>query len=111
MAYSMTVHNTRRIALANTLAALKQDVTLFDSSIAGLGGCPYAPGATGNVATEDLAHMLEEMGVKTGTNIERLIEVADETRNILEVPGDSYLLKAGQSSSLHEKPTGQDKQG
>lgn len=111
MAYSMHFHNTRGMALANTLAALKQNVTLFDSSIAGLGGCPYAPGATGNVATEDLAHMLEEMGVKTGTNIKRLIEVANETRNILEVPGDSYLLKAGQSSSLHEKPTGQDKQG
>src|SRR5690625_6906127 len=81
MAYSMHFHNTRGMALANTLAALKQNVTLFDSSIAGLGGCPYPPGATGNVATEDLAHMLEEMGIQTGTNIDRLIELPNKQQN------------------------------
>lgn len=111
IAYSMHFHNTRGMALANTLAALQQGVTLFDSSIAGLGGCPYAPGATGNISTEDLAHMLEEMNVQTGTNIDRLIDVAKETREILSVPGDSYLLTAGKSSSLNEKPSGQEKQG
>lgn len=110
IAYSMHFHNTRGMALANTLAALQQGVTLYDSSIAGLGGCPYAPGATGNVATEDLAHMLEEMGINTGTNIDALIAAAKDVRDIIGVPGDSYLLKAGPSSSLHEElPSGQQK--
>lgn len=110
IAYSMHFHNTRGMALANTLAALEQGVTLYDSSIAGLGGCPYAPGATGNVATEDLAHMLTEMGIATGTNLNRLIEVAKEVRDLISVPGDSYMLKAGPSSCLHEDaPSGQEK--
>ncbi len=110
IAYSMHFHNTRGMALANTLAALQQGVTLYDSSIAGLGGCPYAPGATGNVATEDLAHMLEEMGINTGTNIDALIAAAKDVRDIIGVPCDSYLLKAGPSSSLHEElPSGQQK--
>ncbi|MEI3607647.1 hydroxymethylglutaryl-CoA lyase [Pseudogracilibacillus sp. SE30717A] len=108
--YSMHFHNTRGMALANTLAALQQGVTLYDSSIAGLGGCPYAPGATGNVSTEDLAHMLEEMGIKTGTNLNALISAAKDVRNIIGVPGDSYMLAAGPSSSLHEElPSGQQK--
>lgn len=108
--YSMHFHNTRGMALANTLAALQQGVTLYDSSIAGLGGCPYAPGATGNVSTEDLAHMLEEMGINTGTNLDALIVAAKDVRDIIGVPGDSYMLAAGPSSSLHEElPSGQQK--
>lgn len=110
IAYSMHFHNTRGMALANTLAALQQGVTLYDSSIAGLGGCPYAPGATGNVSTEDLAHMLEEMGIETGTDLDSLIAAAKNVRDLLGVPGDSYMLKAGPSSSLHgEAPIAQKK--
>lgn len=110
IAYSMHFHNTRGMALANTLAALQQGVTLYDSSIAGLGGCPYAPGATGNVATEDLAHMLEEMGIETGTDLDSLINSAKDVRKIIGVPGDSYMLKAGPSCHLHEEaPTSQTK--
>ncbi len=110
IAYSMHFHNTRGMALANTLAALQQGVTLYDSSIAGLGGCPYAPGATGNVSTEDLAHMLEEMEIATGTDLDSLITAAKNVRDLLGVPGDSYMLKAGPSSSLHgEAPTAQKK--
>ncbi|MEI3611341.1 hydroxymethylglutaryl-CoA lyase [Pseudogracilibacillus sp. SO30301A] len=108
--YSMHFHNTRGMALANTLAALQQGVTLYDSSIAGLGGCPYAPGATGNVSTEDLAHMLAEMDIETGTDLEALIAAAKDVRDLLGVPGDSYMLKAGPSCRLHEEaPTGQKK--
>ncbi|WP_164219590.1 hydroxymethylglutaryl-CoA lyase [Virgibacillus sp. YIM 98842] len=103
--YSMHFHNTRGMALANTLAALQQGVTHYDSSIAGLGGCPYAPGATGNVATEDLVHMLEEMGVSTSTNLDELIHAAEYVRNIISVDKDSYMLTAGPSSSLHEEKT------
>jgi hydroxymethylglutaryl-CoA lyase len=67
-------HNTRGQGLANVVSALDAGVTTFDSSQGGLGGCPFAPGATGNIVTEDLVFMLESMGLRTGVNIERLID-------------------------------------
>lgn len=67
------LHNTRGQGLANVVAALEEEVTTFDSSLGGLGGCPYAPGATGNIVTEDLVFMLEAMGLRTGIDIEALI--------------------------------------
>ena len=67
------LHNTRGQGLANVVAALEVDVTTFDSSLGGLGGCPYAPGATGNIVTEDLVFMLEAMGLRTGVDIDALI--------------------------------------
>lgn len=67
-------HDTRGTALANILASLDIGVTAFDSSLGGLGGCPYAPAATGNVATEDVVYMLQRMGAKTGLDLEKLIE-------------------------------------
>lgn len=66
------MHNTRGLGLANCLAAYYEGVTTFDASLGGLGGCPYAPGASGNVVTEDLVFMFEAMGVKTGVDLERL---------------------------------------
>lgn len=69
------LHNTRGLGLANALAAYDVGVTTFDSSLAGLGGCPFAPGASGNIVTEDLVYMFEEMGVDTGIDIHRLIEM------------------------------------
>ena len=68
------LHNTRGLGLANCLAAYEEGVTSFDSSMGGLGGCPYAPGASGNVVTEDLVFMFEAMGVKTGINMDLLFE-------------------------------------
>lgn len=68
-------HDTRGQALANILAAYKLGVKVFDTSLGGLGGCPYAPGATGNVATEDVIYMFHGMGVKTGLNLEKLLEI------------------------------------
>lgn len=68
------LHNTRGLGLANCLAAYEEGVTSFDSSMGGLGGCPYAPGASGNVVTEDLVYMFEAMGVKTGVNLDLLFE-------------------------------------
>ncbi|WP_087874184.1 hydroxymethylglutaryl-CoA lyase [Arthrobacter globiformis] len=80
------LHNTRGQGLANVVAALEAGVTTFDSSQAGLGGCPYAPGASGNIVTEDLVYMLESMGLRTGVDIERLVEAR---RYILEgLPGE-----------------------
>jgi hydroxymethylglutaryl-CoA lyase len=107
MTFSMHLHNTRGLALANAVAAMQQGIIHFDSSIAGLGGCPYAPGATGNVATEDLVHMLSEMGIDTGINLDSLIEVAEDVKGIIGHDGGSYMLQAGPCSRLHTKPTAQ----
>jgi hydroxymethylglutaryl-CoA lyase len=67
-------HDTRGLGLANAVVGLEMGITTFDSSIGGLGGCPYAPGATGNIATEDLVNMLHSMGIYTGINLEKLVE-------------------------------------
>ena len=97
--FSLHLHNTRGMGLANTLAGLAAGVTHFDASVAGLGGCPYAPGATGNIATEDVVHMLEEMGIATYVRLDALLEVA---RDVQEAVGhaDSAVLKAGTSRML-----------
>jgi hydroxymethylglutaryl-CoA lyase len=97
--FSLHLHNTRGMGLANVLAGLAAGVTHFDASVAGLGGCPYAPGATGNIATEDTVHMLEEMGIATYIRLDALLEVA---REVQEVVGhaDSAVLKAGTSRTL-----------
>lgn len=82
-------HDTRGTGLANVLAALIEGVDSFDSSVGGLGGCPYAPGAAGNVATEDLVYMLERMGIETGVDLAKLIEVARWAENLVgrSLPG------------------------
>jgi hydroxymethylglutaryl-CoA lyase len=80
-------HNTRGQGLGNVVAALEVGVTTFDSSQAGLGGCPYAPGATGNIVTEDLVFMLEAMGLKTGIDIEKLI--AARSTILSGLPGEA----------------------
>ncbi len=82
-------HDTRGTALANVLAALQEGVDSFDASVGGMGGCPYAPGAAGNVATEDIVYMLEEMGIKTGVDLEALVDVARWAEGVVgrELPG------------------------
>lgn len=77
-------HDTRGMALANVIAAMEAGATEFDGSVGGAGGCPYAPGASGNVATEDLVAMLDAMGIETGVNLRRLTEAAFLTERILE---------------------------
>ncbi|MDX1985173.1 MAG: hydroxymethylglutaryl-CoA lyase [Candidatus Obscuribacter sp.] len=88
-------HDTRGTALANVVAGIESGVTIFDSSLGGLGGCPYAPGASGNLATEDLVYMLEGMGVKTGVDLERLVDAGALAEKILgkKLPG-RYLQAA-----------------
>ncbi len=76
-------HDTRGMGLANAYAAFEAGVRHFDASIGGLGGCPYAPGATGNIATEELVYMLDEMGVETGIDLERLLAAADLADRLL----------------------------
>jgi hydroxymethylglutaryl-CoA lyase len=88
-------HNTRGIGLANVLAALELGVSDFDASVGGLGGCPYAPGATGNIATEELVHMVEDMGVATGIDLDAMIEVAAEAERLVGRTLPSQVLRAG----------------
>lgn len=88
-------HNTRGTGLANVLAALDLGVSDFDASVGGLGGCPYAPGATGNIATEELVHMVEDMGVGTGIDLEALIEAAADAERIVGKRLPSQVLRAG----------------
>lgn len=94
-AVGLHFHNTRGTGLANVLVGLERGVTRFDASVGGLGGCPYAPAATGNVVTEDLVHMLEDMGVRTGVDLDALIACAHLAEEIVgrELPGQ--VLRAG----------------
>jgi hydroxymethylglutaryl-CoA lyase len=88
-------HNTRNTGLANAYAAIESGVRVLDASLGGIGGCPFAPGATGNIATEDLAFMLHRMGISTGLDLHKLVETAlwIETRLARPVPG--ALARAG----------------
>ena len=88
-------HNTRGTGLANVLTALELGVADFDASVGGLGGCPYAPGATGNIATEELIYMVEDMGVATGVDLEAMIEAAAEAERIIGRTLPSQVLRAG----------------
>ncbi len=94
-AVGLHFHNTRGTGLANVLAALERGVRRFDASIGGLGGCPYAPGATGNIVTEDLVHMLEDMGIATGIDLEALIDCAHLAQDLVgrELPGQ--VMRSG----------------
>lgn len=80
---SLHFHDTRGLGLANSLVGLEMGITTFDSSIGGLGGCPYAPGATGNISTEDLVNMLHSMGIETGVNLESLVDCNSFMSNVL----------------------------
>jgi hydroxymethylglutaryl-CoA lyase len=97
-------HNTRGMGLANVLAAVQSGIVRFDGSLGGLGGCPYAPGASGNISSEDAIHMLDAMGYDTGINIPKLIDLARELALIVghSVPGQ--VAKAGTISQLHPAP-------
>jgi hydroxymethylglutaryl-CoA lyase len=88
-------HNTRGTGLANILTALDLGVTEFDASVGGLGGCPYAPGATGNVATEEVVHMLHDMGYETGIDLDKLVEAAELAQRIVGRELPSGVLRAG----------------
>lgn len=97
-------HNTRGMGLANVLAAVQSGIVRFDGSLGGLGGCPYAPGASGNISSEDAIHMLETMGHDTGIDLAKLLQVARALPGIVghEVPGQ--VAKAGPTSKLHPVP-------
>ncbi|KVG60500.1 hydroxymethylglutaryl-CoA lyase [Burkholderia territorii] len=97
-------HNTRGMALANTLAALDAGIDRFDASLGGLGGCPYAPGATGNVCTEELVHMLALDGYDTGIDLAAVLAAAARVPALIGHDVPSQILKAGRRSDLHPPP-------
>jgi hydroxymethylglutaryl-CoA lyase len=107
VALGLHLHNTRGMALANVLAALHAGVTEFDSTVGGLGGCPFAPGATGNISTEDLVHMLGLMGVRTGVDLDSMLAVARDVREVVGHPLESAVARAGKADDLHEAPQAQ----
>ncbi|MSO36974.1 MAG: hydroxymethylglutaryl-CoA lyase [Acidimicrobiia bacterium] len=98
-------HNTRGAGLANVLAGLDRGVSQFDASVGGLGGCPYAPGATGNIVTEDLVHMLMDMGIETGVDLDALIGCALLAQELVgrELPGQ--VMRSGPRSKTVEGAT------
>jgi isopropylmalate/homocitrate/citramalate synthase len=95
------LHDTRGTALANVLAALQEGVSVVDSSAGGLGGCPYAPGATGNLATEDLVYMLDGLGTETGVRLRGLVEASAFIAPRVSGPLPSRYLKAVQALERH----------
>jgi hydroxymethylglutaryl-CoA lyase len=88
-------HNTRGVGLANVMLGLDLGIREYESSIAGLGGCPFAPGATGNICTEDLVYLLEESGFDTGIDLDALIAVARQVEEIIGRPLPGQVMKAG----------------
>jgi len=101
---SLHFHNTRGLGLVNVYEALKMGLNCFESSVAGLGGCPFAPGATGNVCTEDLVYLMDELGIESGVNLSQLIKVAQRVEGVIgrQLPGQ--VMKAGRRLDIHSPP-------
>jgi hydroxymethylglutaryl-CoA lyase len=104
--WTLHTHDTRAMAIPNILAAMDCGVTHFDSSIGGLGGCPFAPGASGNVCTEDLVHCLQAMGVETGIDLDRLIAASRRVQEIVGRMLPGQIVKAGKSDRRYPLPDG-----
>ncbi len=102
--WHLHMHDTRAMGIPGILAAMAAGVSHFDASFGGLGGCPFAPGASGNVCTEDLIHCLEAMGVHTGVDLEKLVETATRGEQAVGHPLRGQLIKAGPSSRRYEPP-------
>ncbi len=99
-------HNTRGMGLVNTLAAVEAGIRQFDMSLGGIGGCPYAPGASGNVATEDVVHMLQWMGYDTGVDVPGLISAAHELERLVGHELPAQVSRSGERLKHHAPPAG-----
>ena len=97
-------HNTRGMGLVNTVAAVEAGIRRLDMSLGGIGGCPYAPGATGNVATEDVVHMLQCMGYDTGMDLRGLIDAAAQLASLVQHELSSQVSRAGARLARHAPP-------
>lgn len=103
--FTLHFHNTRGMGLVNAFAAWQAGITRFDASLGGLGGCPFAPGATGNVCTEDLVHMFEQMKVPTGVDLDALLQIATTLPDLVghDIPGQ--VVKAGSAERRYALPS------
>ena len=101
MEFVLHLHNTRGVGLANVLVGLEEGVRRFDACAGGLGGCPFAPGATGNICTEDLVYLLQESGWETGVDLERSIGVAMMMEETLGRRLVGQVMRAGPRLKLH----------
>lgn len=103
VALTLHFHNTRGMGLANVIAALEAGASSFDASLGGIGGCPFAPGATGNICTEDLVHMLHACDIDTGVDLDLLLAIAKDLPSLVghDVPGQ--LIRAGRITDLHAR--------
>jgi len=106
VAFSLHFHNTRGIGLVNVYEALQLGFDTFESAVGGLGGCPFAPGASGNVATEDLVYLLGELGLSSGVDLGGLIAAAQRTEEIIGRTLPGQVMKAGPRLKLHAPPSG-----
>jgi hydroxymethylglutaryl-CoA lyase len=104
--WTLHTHDTRAMAIPNILAAMEMGVTHFDASIGGLGGCPFAPGASGNVCSEDLVHCLHAMGVETGIDLDSLVAVSRRVQEIVGRALPGQIVKAGKSDRRYPLPDG-----
>jgi len=104
--WTLHTHDTRAMAIPNVLAAMEMGVTQVDASIGGLGGCPFAPGASGNVCTEDLIHCLHAMGVDTGVDLDTLIATSRRVQEIVGRPLPGQIVKAGKWDRRYPLPDG-----
>jgi hydroxymethylglutaryl-CoA lyase len=102
--WTLHTHDTRAMAIPNILSAMEHGVTNFDSSIGGLGGCPFAPGASGNVCTEDLVHCLHAMGIETGIDLERLVGTSRRVQEIVGHGLPGQIVKAGPFTRKYPLP-------
>ncbi|RVU55207.1 hydroxymethylglutaryl-CoA lyase [Anaerosphaera multitolerans] len=103
-------HNTRGLAIANILAGIEGGVDHFDTAFAGLGGCPFVPGAAGNVSSEDVLHLFDLMNLKTEINLDKVISIGKKVEGLVGHRADSYILRAGKAGDLVKNlPKGQGK--
>ena len=110
VSWTLHFHNTRGLGIANIIAGMQAGIEKYDTSFAGLGGCPFVPGAAGNVSTEDTVHMLEQMNIKTGIDIDKVIQIGKKVKQLTGNQNGSYILKAGKAKDLvKELPKGQKK--
>lgn len=98
--WNLHFHNTRGMGLANVVAGMMAGIVRYDSCFAGIGGCPFAPGASGNIATEDLIHMCHEMGIETGYDLDKMISIGKNIQQMLGRDTSSFVLKAGKCSDI-----------
>src|SRR5215470_4285655 len=104
--WTLHTHDTRAMAIPNILAAMEMGVSHLDASIGGLGGCPFAPGASGNVCTEDLVHCLDAMGIETGIDLDALIETSKRVQEIVGRVLPGQIVKAGKWTRRYPLPDG-----